>query len=104
MPRDHICVGRVMTLVGPSRRWRSPELAAGCWGSSAALGPQGATYAAGRRGAITPGARKGPQVPVAAPRSHEPRREGRVVGCQRMATGVGVGRKEAAGTTPGSSV
>jgi hypothetical protein len=49
MPRDHICFGRVMSLVGPSRRWRSPELA-GCWGSSAALGPQGATYAAGRRG------------------------------------------------------
>jgi hypothetical protein len=30
--------------LGPSRRWRSPELAAGYWGSSAAtvaLGPQG---------------------------------------------------------------
>jgi hypothetical protein len=35
---------------GPSRRWRSPELAAGCWGSSpagGAPGPQGAICAQG---------------------------------------------------------
>jgi hypothetical protein len=38
---------------GPSRRWRSPELAAGCWGGPAATvasGPHGATYAPDRRG------------------------------------------------------
>jgi hypothetical protein len=36
------------SVVGPSRRWRSPALAAAYWGSPAATvapGPQGATYA-----------------------------------------------------------
>jgi hypothetical protein len=57
---------------GPSRRWRSPELAAGCWGSSAATvasGPQGATYAPDRRAGQFPQDRgtEGPQAQVAGP-------------------------------------
>jgi hypothetical protein len=59
-------VSSTMTACGPSRRWRSPELAAGCWGgpaATAASGPHGATYAQDPRTA----AERGPRAPVAAP-------------------------------------
>jgi hypothetical protein len=60
------------TACGPLPRWRSPELAAGHWGGSAATvapGPHGATYTSDRRAArnyprIAP---RGPRAPVAAP-------------------------------------
>jgi hypothetical protein len=74
----------------PSRRWRSPELAAGCWGSSAATvapGPRGNLRVGfPRLGQLPQNRRRGPQAPVAA---HE-RRAG-VVGASEMATGVVVG-------------
>jgi hypothetical protein len=81
----HACAqrstARAVSFYGPSRRWRSPELAAGCWGSSAATvasGPQGATYAPDCRGAITPGPRqraRGSGGRAEGP-PHEPRRAG----------------------------
>jgi hypothetical protein len=54
---------------GPSRRWRSPELAAGNWGSPAATvasEPQGATYAPDCRAGQFPQDRgtEGPQAQV----------------------------------------
>jgi hypothetical protein len=76
---------------GPQPRWRSPELAAGCWGSSAAAvapGPQGDKGQPTRRisalGAIAPGPRQ-----RAAPVPHRGRTKPRRA-CQ-MATGVVVG-------------
>jgi hypothetical protein len=58
-----------MAGIGPLRRWRSPELAAGYWGSSAATvapGPRG--HAPDCRGGQLPQDRgRGPQAPVAAP-------------------------------------
>jgi hypothetical protein len=79
----------VMTAYGPQPRWRSPELAAGCWGSSAAAvapGSQGAAYARiSAPQAITPGPRK--RAPGSSGRPSPVARAG-VVGASEIATGV----------------
>jgi hypothetical protein len=81
-------------------RWRSPELAAGCWGGSAATvapGPQGATYAPYCRGGQLPQDR-GQRAPGSGGRTDrlrpEPRRAGRGGRCQRDGDGRrgGIGR------------
>jgi hypothetical protein len=68
MPRDHIRSGRLMSLVGPLPRWRSPDLAAAYWGGPAATvasGPQG--HAPDwREGQLPQDRGRGPQAPVAA--------------------------------------
>jgi hypothetical protein len=78
---------------GPSRRWRSPELAAGCSGSSAAtvaLGPQGATYVWDfrARGNYTRTAEEGPRLRWPRRARTSPVARAGVVGASEMARGA----------------
>ena len=94
-----------MAGIGPLSRWRSPELAAGYWGSPAATvapGPHGATYArAPPRGAMTPG-----------PQQRAPGSGGRTDGLRTSPVGRagvavrrdGDGRRGGAGRDPGARV
>jgi hypothetical protein len=97
---------------GPSRRWGSPELAAGSWGSPAATvasGPQGAILCPGLpRGAMTPGPQQ--RAPGSGGRTdglrHEPRvgRAGVVGPARWRRARGGVGRdpgRRLAPRTPG---
>jgi hypothetical protein len=88
-----------MSLVGPTRRWRSPELAAGYWGGPAATvasGPQGQSMPRTAAVAITLGPRQ--RAPGSGGRTvglrTGPVGRAGVVGASEMATSVraGVGR------------